>query len=163
MSRNITMYMYKNKNSIHTICMIKNFFTCGIVGWCLEILFTAWHSLKRQDYKLMGNTSLWMFPIYGMAALLSPLSIFLKKKPVFFRGCVYTLFIFLTEFVSGKFLKKRGVCPWNYDHSKYNIDGVIRLDYAPLWFCTGLLYEFILKLPLKSTEDKFTSTGKNSL
>ena len=92
----------------------------------------------------MGNTSLWMFPIYGMAALLSPLSIFLKKKPVFFRGCVYTFFIFLTEFVSGKFLKKRGVCPWNYDHSKYNIDGVIRLDYAPLWMIAGLFFEKLL-------------------
>ena len=125
--------------------MIKNFFTCGIVGWCLEILFTAWHAFQKRDYKLKGNTSLWMFPIYGLATLLAPLSIALNKKPVFLRGCVYTFFIFLTEFITGKLLKKHDLCPWNYETSKYNIQGVIRLDYAPLWFAMGLLYEFILK------------------
>ena len=86
-----------------------------------------------------------MFPIYGMAALLAPLSAALNKKPVLFRGCVYTFFIFLTEFITGKLLKKHDLCPWNYENSKYNIAGVIRLDYAPLWFVTGLLYEFILR------------------
>ena len=139
------IYLHKKPVFVQTNYMIKKFFTCGIVGWCLEILYTAWYALKRQDYRLKGNTSLWMFPIYGLAALLSPLSSLLKKKPLFLRGCIYTFFIFLTEFVTGKFLKKRGVCPWNYEGSKYNIEGVIRLDYAPLWFVTGLLYEFILK------------------
>ena len=103
--------------------MIKNFFTCGIVGWCLEILFTALHTFQKQDYKLKGNTSLWMFPIYGLATLLAPLSIALNKKPVFLRGCVYTFFIFLTEFITGKLLKKHDLCPWNYETSKYNIQG----------------------------------------
>ena len=103
--------------------MIKNFFTCGIAGWCLEILFTAWHAFQKQDYKLKGNTSLWMFPIYGLAAFLAPLSLRLNKKPVLFRGCVYTFFIFLTEFITGKLLKKHDLCPWNYENSKYNIAG----------------------------------------
>lgn len=85
-----------------------------------------------------------MFPIYGMAVALYPLSRLLHKKPFFLRGCIYTLFIFLTEFLTGKFLKKRGLCPWNYDNAKYNVEGLIRLDYAPYWFGTGLLYEFIL-------------------
>lgn len=137
--------------------MIKNFFTCGIVGWCLEILFTALHTFQKQDYKLKGNTSLWMFPIYGLATLLAPLSIALNKKPVFLRGCVYTFFIFLTEFITGKLLKKHDLCPWNYETSKYNIQGVIRLDYAPLWFAMGLLYEFILK----KTPNTSNSPSKN--
>ncbi|MBR1691850.1 MAG: hypothetical protein IJ711_03625 [Lachnospiraceae bacterium] len=124
--------------------MIKNFFTCGTVGWCLEILFTACNSIKKKDYKLMGNTSLWMFPIYGMAATLAPLSRLLKKQSLILRGSVYTVCIFATEFLTGSFLKKRGLCPWSYEKAKYNVAGVIRLDYAPLWFGTGLLYEFIL-------------------
>ena len=124
--------------------MIKNFFTCGTVGWCLEILFTACNSIKKKDYKLMGNTSLWMFPIYGMAATLAPLSRLLKKQSLILRGSVYTVCIFATEFLTGSFLKKRGLCPWSYEKAKYTVAGVIRLDYAPLWFGTGLLYEFIL-------------------
>jgi len=124
--------------------MIKNFFTCGTVGWCLEILFTAFGSFIKRDYKLTGNTSLWMFPIYGMAFILAPISKLLGKQSVLTRGSVYTLCIFATEFLTGKFLKKRGMCPWSYDKAKYNVEGVIRLDYAPLWFGTGLLYEYIL-------------------
>ena len=52
--------------------------------------------------------------------------------------------IFLTEYVSGTILKKRNCCPWDYSHAKLNIHGVIRLDYAPVWFLTGLLYERFL-------------------
>ncbi|MBO6015780.1 MAG: hypothetical protein J6P60_04240 [Lachnospiraceae bacterium] len=124
--------------------MIKKFITCGTLGWCLEILFTALVSLPKRNYKLMGRTSLWMFPIYGMAVTLAPLSRLICKRSVLSRGAIYTLCIFITEFVTGRMLKKRDLCPWNYADAKYNVDGVIRLDYAPLWFGTGLLYEYIL-------------------
>ena len=49
--------------------------------------------------------------------------------------------IFTVEYTSGMYLKKRGCCPWDYSDSPYHINGVIRLDYAPLWFLTGLFYE----------------------
>ena len=38
-----------------------------------------------------------------------------------------------------------GVCPWDYTGRHSNIDGLIRLDFAPLWFMTGLLFEQITK------------------
>ena len=47
----------------------RSFLLCGLCGWCMEILFTALHSLRRRDLRLTGNTSLWMFPIYGPACL----------------------------------------------------------------------------------------------
>lgn len=124
--------------------MIKNFFTCGLVGWCLEILFTAAHGLKNKDFKLKGNTSLWMFPIYGLAAFLKPVCKIIRRWPLALRGLFYTACIFATEFVTGSALRKRKLCPWDYAGSPYNIDGVIRIDYAPYWFGTGLLYEYIL-------------------
>ncbi|MBP3458774.1 MAG: hypothetical protein J6K58_06165 [Lachnospiraceae bacterium] len=124
--------------------MIKNFFTCGLVGWCLEILFTACNGLKNRDFKLKGNTSLWMFPIYGLAAFFKPAYRFIRNWPLIFRGLFYTICIFTTEFLTGSALKKRRLCPWNYESSPYNVDGVIRFDYAPYWFGTGLLYEYIL-------------------
>lgn len=124
--------------------MIKNFFTCGLLGWCLEILYTSAESMKNHDIRLKGNTSLWMFPIYGLAAFFQPLAALLKDKPLFLRGSIYTICIFVTEFVTGELLKKKHACPWDYEKAPLNIDGVIRLDYAPFWFGTGLLYEFIL-------------------
>ena len=52
--------------------------------------------------------------------------------------------IFGAEYLSGSFLKRCGCCPWDYSHARYNIRGVIRLDYAPFWFAAGLFFEKIL-------------------
>lgn len=124
-----------------------NFIRCGIVGWCLEILFTSLHSLQRRDWRLRGQTSIWMFPIYGMAALLAPVSKLLKTRPALLRGTVYASCIFFAEYLSGCLLQKKGCCPWDYGRSKWHIKHIIRLDYAPIWFLTGLLFERILSKP----------------
>ncbi len=52
--------------------------------------------------------------------------------------------IFLGEYVSGILLKRKNMCPWDYSRTPYHYRGVIRLDYAPVWFLVGLLYERIL-------------------
>lgn len=122
----------------------KNFCICGLTGWCMEILFTSAGSLLKHDKRMIGQTSLWMFPIYGMAAVISPLYKLIKKKPVFMRGSIYTLGIFSFEYLSGTLLKKYHLCPWDYSDAKTNVNGVIRLDYAPLWLAAGLLFERIL-------------------
>lgn len=49
---------------------IYHFFQCGIAGWCLEVLFTSMESVMLKDWRLMAKTSLLMFPIYGMGAIL---------------------------------------------------------------------------------------------
>jgi len=121
--------------------LLLSFLRCGLTGWCLEISFTALHSFHNKDFTLKGVTSLWMFPIYGMACFLNPIFHIIKNRNVFFRGSIYTICIFSFEFLSGALLRKKGFCPWNYSQSKWNINGLIRLDYAPYWFATGLLYE----------------------
>ena len=120
---------------------IKRFLRCGLAGWCMEIIFTAANALRRRDFTLKGCTSLWMFPIYGSASFLYPLFCLMKKTSVWVRGFLYMLLIFFAEFVSGSYLKKKDLCPWDYNHSKWNIGKVIRLDYAPLWFLAGLFFE----------------------
>lgn len=124
---------------------IHNFIHCGVLGWILEITFTAFHSFRRRDYRLSGTTSVWMFPIYGMAAFLNPICRLLKQKHPFFRGLVYTALIFSGEYLTGRMLRKHDLCPWNYDNSKWNYAGLIRLDYAPCWFLSGLLFERLLR------------------
>ena len=105
--------------------MKRNFLLCGSLGWCMEIFWTGFHSLLDGQGTMMGKTSLLMFP-------------------VFLRGCLYTFGIFFTEFLSGSILKHFGICPWDYSHTPFHFRGVIRLDYAPVWFVTGLLFEKIL-------------------
>lgn len=125
--------------------LFVNFLMCGLSGWCMECLWTGLNSIIKHDKSLKCNTSIWMFPIYGMAAFLSPISRLLKNKNVLKRGIVYTFFIFLTEYAAGSLLKKYKACPWDYSKTKLNYKGVIRFDYAPLWFIVGLFYESICK------------------
>ena len=79
----------------------KTFFICGLTGWCMEILFTSLGGLLRGDLLLNGHTSIWMFPIYGLAAVIGPLSVRLRHWPVLLRGCFYGAGIMLVEFISG--------------------------------------------------------------
>lgn len=121
-----------------------SFIKCGMLGWGLEILWTGFHSLLNGDSRLMGHSSLWMFPIYGMAAMISPVYSLLKPLNIIFRGLIYMLCIFAVEYVTGTILQGLHLCPWDYSQAPYNINGVIRLDYAPLWFAVGLFFEWML-------------------
>lgn len=121
--------------------MKNDFIICGLTGWYLEIIWTGFCSLLKKDYKLSCNTSYWMFPIYGMGAIIPPFGKHIKKVPLVLRGTIYTIGIFCAEFITGSILKRHNVCPWDYSASKYNYRGLIRLDFAPLWFIVGLLFE----------------------
>lgn len=108
-----------------------------------------------SDWRLMGRTSLLMFPIYGMGALLSPLSAMVDRwlgedgmRPAdrcMRHGMIYMVLIFTAEYLSGAWLKSLGICPWDYHGNRSSINGLIRLDFAPLWFGMGLLFEQITK------------------
>ena len=124
----------------------KNFLLCGLCGWCMEILFTALHSLKRRDLRLTGTTSLWMFPIYGCACLLAPFKQIFTKLHInrTMRGLFYMALIYSVEYLSGRLLWKHNLCPWDYVRSRFHIHRIIRLDYAPWWFLAGLFFEKIM-------------------
>ena len=92
--------------------MKKKFILCGTLGWCMEILFTGLHSFFSKDYTLAGRTSIWMFPIYGMACIFSPLSQKLKTKNTLLRGSIYTAFIFVRGiFIRSVFKVNTGSVP----------------------------------------------------
>jgi len=48
------------------------------------------------------------------------------------------------EFISGALLRCFHMCPWDYSNTPLNYRGLIRPDYAPLWFGAGLFFEKIL-------------------
>lgn len=88
--------------------MKNNFMICGLTGWCMEIIFTSLDSIRNNNFKLTGHTSIWMFPIYGMAAVIPPVYKHIHKLPAIFRGSIYSAGIFVCEYLTGTFLKKKG-------------------------------------------------------
>lgn len=133
----------------------------GLVGWCAEILWTASYDAvagttrapgdtvarrpltRSERRRLVGRTYLWMFPIYGSAALLfEPVHEAVRALPWAARGGLYMLGLFAVEYVAGWALRRAtGACPWDYSYARTSVHGYIRLDYAPVWFVFGLVLE----------------------
>ena len=101
--------------------MKSDFLKCGAVGWCLEILWTGIHAAGRGEWKLMGQSSLLMFPIYGMAACIGPVSRGLKRVPVVLRGSLYMTGIFAAELGTGMVLKHYDMCPLGLQRQPFEL------------------------------------------
>lgn len=125
-----------------------------LMGITLEVFWTSIsHLIEARNPRLVGKTYLWMFPIYAVvpSIYLFVLSHF-QGTSIFIRGIFYMIGFYLLEFISGYLIKKAvGVSPWNYqDHSiklfgktyKTHFKGIICLEYAPVWYIYGILFEF---------------------
>ncbi len=109
----------------------------------MEVIWTGIGSVLKGDVRLRSTTYLWMFPIYGAAVFLEPIHNAIRFMPWLVTGCIWLLIIWAVEYAAGWSIKRMvGLCPWDYTGStKYQINGFIRLDYAPAWFAAGLLFE----------------------
>lgn len=125
--------------------MKLRFLIYGLLGWTMEIFWTGLGSLLRGDIRLQGVSYLWMFPIYGLAVFLEPLHDRVRNFQWYWRGGFWVLVIFTVEAFTGSVLRfLTGTVPWDYSaSSRYAVAGLIRLDYAPVWFLVGLVFERI--------------------
>ena len=126
--------------------MLIRFVLYGLLGWSAEVVWSATTERlrgKQRDWRLVGHTYLWMFPIYGLLApLYEPLHDFLRPWHWFMRGTIYVLGFWLIEYVSGWLLRRlTGKCPWDYSELRGNLHGLIAWEYGPVWFAAGLALE----------------------
>jgi len=125
-----------------------------LIGITLEVFWTSIsHLIEARNPRLVGKTYLWMFPIYAVVPFIYSfvLSQF-QGANMFVRGIFYMIGFYLLEFISGYLIKKAvGVSPWNYKNHSINIfgkkykthfKGLICLEYAPVWYIYGILFEF---------------------
>lgn len=123
--------------------MLRRYLLYGLLGWILEITWTGLESLISGDLRLLGFTNLWMFFIYGSAVFLEPLHDFISEWRWPVRGLIWLGVIWGVEYISGLILYSvLGVYPWHYS-SSLSIHGLITLEFAPVWFVAGLLFERI--------------------
>lgn len=123
---------------------VKNFIICGLAGWCIEIAFTSASAALKNDKKMMGQTSAWMFPIYGMASGIGVIAPKIAHWSLLGRGLLYGSAIMTAEYITGSLLTRMDACPWSYKGCKYTIKDLVRLDYLPFWMIAGLFYEKLL-------------------
>jgi hypothetical protein len=79
-------------------------------------------------------------PVYGLVQpLFEPAHERLRQRPVALRAAAYGCGILGVEYASGRALRRlTGRVPWDYGERRFAIDGLVRLDYLPLWAAFGL-------------------------
>ena len=137
--------MYHN-NFMDITDILNRFVIYGCLGLFLEIIWTGLMSAVKGDKNLRCGTYLWMFFIYGAGVILEPLHELIREFLWIYRGFIWSAVIFAVEYMTGFILKLTiGSCPWNYDGDGdeiiTSVKGIIRIDYLPVWFFVGLLFE----------------------
>ncbi|NIP28412.1 MAG: hypothetical protein GWO38_32535 [Phycisphaerae bacterium] len=133
--------------------MLIRFILYGLGGWCGEIIFTALtESLPRQDWRLVGTSYLWMFPIYGLLAVLyEPVHDLIREAPLLGRAVIWSFGFTAVEWLSGWLIARfTGRCPWDYSEKRFAINPYIRWDFFPVWAIIGLalepVHDFLVRL-----------------
>jgi uncharacterized membrane protein len=129
------------------------FILYGLGGWCGEVLFTALtDSLPKRDWRLVGTTYLWMFPIYGLLVFLyEPVHDLIRDYPLPLRALIWSIGFTTVELVTGWLITRvTGRCPWDYSEKRFAINAYIRWDFFLVWAIIGLalepVHDFLLRL-----------------
>jgi uncharacterized membrane protein len=126
----------------------------GLLGWCIEVAFTGVSRfMHERDLRLTGQSYLWMLPIYGLGGLLlEGIRRLAEPAPLIARGLCYMTAIYAVEFSAGFLIRRLvGHSPWNYyGRTRWQVLGLIRLDYAPFWFAVGLGFEWANDLMMRA-------------
>ena len=145
---------------------LLRFYIYALHGCMTEVVYTGlWDLFYFNSFKTHGNTSIWALFIYGAYVLFIEAIHFRLKDlgiPLYLRGIVYTLWTFVWEFSTGYCLKMFNACPWDYGPwFDYNLYGLITLEYAPLWYMSGIFaekvlikYTLLLQLPANANKAK---------
>lgn len=123
------------------------------IGITMEVIATSiMDYFTLRDPRMKGETYLWMVPIY---AVVPYIYVFLTGVMTDLhwsvKGLVYMIAFYLLELIAGLLIKALvGVSPWNYEQKKYNLWGVICLDYAIVWYIYGIIgeeyYNFLIAI-----------------
>ncbi|XP_062256701.1 transmembrane protein 229B-like [Platichthys flesus] len=131
--------------SSRPLSALVRLYVYALHGCLCEVAFTAvfdWCSTR--DRKLAGHSSLWALPMYATAIYLMEglrARLLAQRKPLPVRLMVYTLFIYLWELSWGAGLGLLGACPWDYSGYRYNLRGLVTLEYAVPWAVAAFIAE----------------------
>jgi uncharacterized membrane protein len=126
------------------------FLAYGIAGWTIDSLFVYVHTGRRRPSSLLN------VPVYGLAQpLFEPVRDRISHRPVAVRAAAYGAGILAVEYASGRLLRGLlGAAPWDYGSARFGVDGLVRLDYLPVWGAFGLglerFHDLLAGRPIRS-------------
>jgi uncharacterized membrane protein len=108
-----------------------------LTGWAVDSAYVAAHTRRRRPSSLLN------MPVYGLAQpLFEPVHDAVRSRPPVARAALYGAGILGVEYLSGRVLRRLlGRVPWDYGSAHTAVDGLVRLDYLPLWGAFGLALE----------------------
>ena len=130
------------------------FLAYGLAGWAIDSLFVYTHTGRRRPSSLLN------VPVYGLAQpLFEPVHDRIRERPLALRAALYGAGILGVEYGSGRLLRRfAGYVPWDYGRARFGVDGLIRLDYLPLWaaFALGLerLHDLLVGRPATARPER---------
>jgi tetratricopeptide (TPR) repeat protein len=126
----------------------SRFLVYGLAGWAVDSLFVIANTGRRRPSSLLN------VPVYGLAQpLFEPVHDRLRERPVAVRAGLYGAGILAVEYASGRLLRRLvGQAPWDYGRARLAVDGLVRLDYLPLWAAFGLGLERLHDLLLAGVQ-----------
>ena len=139
----------------------------GLLGFSYEIIFTSlWDFVASNfsNFKFTGYSSIWSFLIYGTCSYCGEQVYFQTRERLstFLRGLIYIQMAYTWEFFSGLVLDQISARTWDYTHFSYDVMGLIALEYAPLWFFSGLFQEYIYEYLLTLSSQRCVKVPETS-
>ena len=118
----------------------------GMFGICVEVAFTAIFDLfTKKKIALMGQTSLWMFPIYafGLSYGFDLVETLIPNDIV--RYLSYPIWVWIVEVLVGYPFLKLGIRIWDYSYlsKQKQWKGIISFVHFPAWIFLGIVVEYI--------------------
>ena len=123
----------------------------AFVGLGLEVIGTAAIDFRKdEEGQLVGYSSVWYIPFYALGPFLL-FHVFhraLFALPFYVRGPLYALVFWAVEYCGMGLLRlMRGKSPSedSYYRSRWNVHGLIRLDFGPLLIVLGFVFEWVFR------------------
>lgn len=118
----------------------EKFAAYGCLGLTIEVFFTA---ISDFFPSTKGYTYACMFFVWPIGVfLLEDTRKYISRYHFMVRALIYAVACLMIEYTAGSIFKYTlGVIPWDYSYSDWNVHGMIRLDYIPLWAIIGLVSE----------------------
>lgn len=129
------------------IRILSIFMLFCFLGWCLEVCYRSIRNKRLINPGFMVGVTL---PIYGLGALILygvfsiPLSNLSNLTIIIIKVLIASIFLTLIEFLAGFIsLKVYHNRLWDYSDRKFNIMGLVCLEFSIYWTLLAIFFYFV--------------------